>query len=63
MTPFAKELLVVLIRQGLKLGGFAYLVTDSQVEQAIGALALLTGLAWSGYNAWQKHHGASDVAS
>ena len=63
MTPFAKELLVMLIRQSLKLGGFAYLFTDSQVEQAIGAATLLVGLGWSAYNAWQKHHGDPHAAA
>ena len=63
MTPFAKELLVMLIRQSLKLGGFTFLLTDSQVEQALGALSLLAGLVWSAYNAWQKHHGESNAAA
>jgi hypothetical protein len=62
MTPFAKDLFVMLIRQALKLGGLAGLFTNSELEQAIGAVSLLVGLAWSGYNAWQKSHGASNAA-
>jgi hypothetical protein len=49
---------LMLLRNGLKLAGTGALFSDSDVEQAAGAISLLAGLAWSGFNAWKEHKAA-----
>jgi hypothetical protein len=46
---------LMLLRNGLKLAGTGALCSDSDVEQAAGAISLLAGLAWSGFNAYREH--------
>ena len=46
--------ILAVIRNGLKMGGMAGLFSDSQVNEAAGALSLILGLAWTGYNTWKE---------
>lgn len=45
---------LMVLRQVLKVGGAGALFSDNQVEQAAGAISLLAGLAMSGYNTWRE---------
>jgi uncharacterized membrane protein YebE (DUF533 family) len=54
MTPFARELFITALRNGLKFGGFAGLLSDSQIVEMAGAMSVIAGLAWSAYNDWKK---------
>ena len=47
--------LLAAIRNGLKVAGMAGLFSDSQINEAAGAISLLAGLAWTGYNTWREH--------
>lgn len=46
------------LRQGLKLGGVAGLLSDSDMEKAAGAVSVLVGLAMSAFNAYRDHQAA-----
>jgi hypothetical protein len=47
-------IVLALVRNGLKLLGLAGVFSDSQVSEAVGALMLLGGLAWTGFNTWRE---------
>jgi hypothetical protein len=44
----------MVLRNGLKMAGMASLFSDSEVQEAAGAIALIAGLAWSGFNTWRE---------
>ena len=50
-----KLILLALLRNGLKLAGLAGVLSDSQLNEAVGALSLVGGLAWTLFNAWREH--------
>jgi hypothetical protein len=45
---------LMLLRNGLKVAGMAGVLSDSQYSEAAGAISLIGGLAWSGFNAWRE---------
>lgn len=46
---------LMVLRNGLKLAGLAGVLSDSQLNEAVGAISLLGGLAWSAFDAWREH--------
>lgn len=44
---------LMVLRQVLKVGGGAALFSDNDIERAAGAISLLVGLAMSGFNAYR----------
>ena len=47
-------ILLAALRNGLKLAGMAGLYSDSQLQEATGALMLIGGLVWTGVNVWRE---------
>lgn len=48
-------IVLMCLRNGLKLVGMAGLFSNSDVEQAAGALGVLIGLGMSAFKAWTDH--------
>lgn len=56
-----QAVVLMVLRNALKLAGLAGVLSDSQLNEAVGAISLLGGLAWSAYNAWREHQAAADA--
>ena len=48
---------LMVLRQVLKVGGAGALFSDNDIERAAGALSLLAGLAMSGFNTYRETQG------
>jgi len=47
--------LMAVLRNALKVAGMAGLFSDSQLNEYVGALSLVIGLTWTGFNTWREH--------